>query len=144
MTQQKLTLENAEDLQVALEGCPRPLRLVPALSKGGNVYWTIPGASMYGVPIKAQAKNLPESAQVINPKSGKKSEKVPLAVGVTNDLRPRSSGGAKVTLPTQGRDERLVSVTISIRKDGTWNVKASARGVGGGSNPRLRDDSVLS
>ena len=143
MSQQTLTLNNAEDLQVVLEGCPRPLLLKPALSKAGNVYWALPSASRFGAAIRPQADSLPESFRVVNPKTKKESAPVSMLVGVTEDRRQRTSGAAKMTLPVRTNPERKVQVTISIRKDGTWNVKASAFGVGGGGATVLKDDSIL-
>lgn len=143
MSQQTLTLNNAEDLQVVLEGCPRPLILKPALSKAGNVYWAIPGASRFGAAIRPQSETLPESFRVLNPKTKKESATVSMNVGVTEDRRPRSTGAAKMNLPVRTSPERKVQVSISVRKDGTWNVKASAFGIGGGGATILKDDSVL-
>lgn len=139
----ELTIETAVNLRAQLGGVDRPFRLIPAVSKGGNVYYTLPKSGPYGVAITAQAPALPTSVTVVNPETGETSATVSLVKGLTNDGRPKVSGQARVTLPTADGVERLLSATVSLRKDGTWNCKVSAIGIGGGGGTTVRDIDVF-
>lgn len=144
MAKAKLTKKDAENLQVRFDDLDQALWFVPEESKGGNVYWTLPTANnsqkMYGVPVTPLGKALPGRLTIINPETGEESVVINLTKGLTeNGSRPKVSGGKKVSLPTQGEDERMVQATISVRKDGMWNLRISATNLGEGGSAKAQD-----
>lgn len=141
-----IALDQAQAVKVVLsQGADKQakLPLTPMLSKGGNVYWGIPQArGMFGVAVKPPKGLTALPLQVALESSNGTTvakEVVQLTAATTDDGRPKVSGAKLVTVPQVDgvAVKRLLQVAISVRKDGTWNVKISAIGQGGGGQEAI-------
>jgi len=136
-----ITLDTAEPIKAVFsQGADREgkVPLSPLLSKGGNVYWGLAKArGMFGVAVTPPKgfTDLPTKVRLVDSNgTGVGGEEIFLARGTTQDGRLRVSGSKLVTVPqTDGASvERLLQVTVSVRKQGDWNMKVSAINSGGG------------
>jgi len=100
------------------------------------------GSGFSGVQIPALAKTLPTSITIDGVKIdlvvGKSPASYEQRDGTTKivpeeDRRPQSTGTRVVTLPSLG-EERNVSVKVTLRADGEWNVKITVNRAGGASS----------
>lgn len=94
------------------------------------------GASMAGIPIKALADKLPTSIVVDGVKITLKSGMTPAVDKRTGAIKvPRKcvTGTIVVPMPSLGMEKRKVSVSISERTGGGWQLKVGANRPGGAS-----------
>jgi hypothetical protein len=127
-----------------------PLGLVPFISKRGNLAWQAQGSkAVYGVHISPLLGRLPEKATVSQVAKndqgawakveGSKDLTLTLKKAVTKGTPalPCATFQGKSVLPNG--EDRMVHITVTLRQDGQWNIKASATGIGGGSSDPMDD-----
>lgn len=126
---------------VALELVGTELPMRAAVSKKGNEYFAVMAKnkrgerymSRYGVPIPALDDMLPTEATV----DGKP---VTLDPGISTSGNPRVSGGTQIVV---NGNPLNVTVSISLKQDGNWNLIAKAIPGGGGGGSRVQSISDL-
>lgn len=134
------TSTTVSTIALDLAGTDLPMRA--AVSKKGNEYFAVMAKnkrgerymSRYGVPIPALDDMLPTEATV-------HGETVTLDPGISAGGNPRVSGGTQIVVNGNALN---VTVTVSLKQDGNWNLIAKAIPTGGGNaGPRVQSISDL-
>ena len=127
---------------LAFEVCGITLGLSETTVKAGthtfHTFRVGPKASMAGAMVPPLATELPKSVTIdgvtihlaSDVRTTDYTTKAPIPV---EEQRARVAYSGPATLPSFKGEVRQVSVAISVRKDGQWNVKATVNKTGGGS-----------